>query len=271
MAVDITEAQFKEKKKEFITLGSELGLFDKNVVPQIEARLTDVDFIIDNHFGGDAATTYDKGTPTITVNTDWCCSNMLVNFNLDLVIFRELAKVANEIERELKVYKDTKIERFTKDYEWCFVLDESVDSPIKGLNLMGQVISEYTARAMIYRKYYKRENIPNVTEYARPENATFFDGYSEYSIFYRFINEFSRTIYRKEDPMFKLCKASFDHNLLDNIFTIYGQRGTDGNMELYKILGSIGYVSNMNRDNHVKVSKTMKKVFERIEAARNKQ
>ncbi len=271
MAVDITEAQFKEKKKEFIRLGSELGLFDINVVPQIETRLTEVDFIIDNHFGGDAVTTYDKGTPTITVNTDWCCSSMFVNYNLDLVIFRELAKVANEIERGLKVYKDTKIERFIRDYEWCFELDESVDSPIKGLNLMDQVISEYTARAMIYRKCFKRENTPNVTEYARPENSTFFEGFSEYSIFYRFINEFSRTIYRKDDPMFRLCKASFDHNLLDNIFTIYGQRGNDGYMDLYKILGSIGYVSNMNRDNHVIVSKTMKKVFERIEAAREKQ
>ena len=298
MTIEITEAQLHAKKKEFVKLGEELGLFNDD---KILSKISDANFEINNNYSGDAVTTYSKGAPIIIVNVERCCSDGTER-NLDMAIFREFARIANEIQRVLNLYGDVKFARLVDEYENCSIGEKDVSSPKRGLSLIDEVISEYTARAMIYRKYKKREYYPNPTLYARPENSvfykdvnpdspTFYKDSGRYSVYYRLTEKFSQSIrfpkVEKNDSMFGLCKASYDHNLLDNIFSTYEERKDDGRIALYKILGGMGHIYNIYTNwapeeiptvegvsDEIEIAptdvsnalETMKKVFKRIDS-----
>ena len=275
MAKQITVKDLLEKKNEFVTLGSDLELFEREIAPSIEFRLADLEMVIDSSIEEDAIIDYENGgSPRITINVKRCNKHN-EEYYLDKVIFHKLAHIVNEIQRELHVYKDKRIDRFKDLYSGYADGNETIKNPDRGFKILDEVISEYTSRAMVYRKYFMEldcRDIMEPTKYANPMNPVF-DREENYNTYYLLANKFAQTIYRANDPMFRLCKDSFNHSLLENIFSHYQQRD-NGYRELYEILGGMGNIFDIRSGKTEEeapgiVSDSMKYVLARTEKVKN--
>ena len=225
-------------KKEFLKYGLQLGLFDMGNMFSIEARLNEVDIVINEDLDEYGKIIYDKGTPTIQINVSRCLSD---NKSLDEVIFHKLAHICNEIQRDIHVYGEHRIDRFKSDYLTYALGNDYIADPDLGMKMLDEVISEYTSRAMVYAKVVEADRcILEPSSYADPK-FVFFKPNEVYEKMFNLVDNFSKTIFKHNDALYHLCCAAYNETLVDNIMCKYRDRNF-GMKELYEILGGMGYV-----------------------------
>lgn len=214
---------------EYISLGKEIGLFNHNV-DVITARISHAVIEYDDTLEETSKISYKNGIYVISIN-----KSTLSNRDIDSIIFHELTRIANEIYRDLYVYKGSQIMELKREYA-------SSDTPIEyGMLMLENSVCNYISNLMIEKKYNLESCIEDTKGYTydavRRLIAT---GATNHPDGYTFQELFAKTIY-KEEPLFNLCKDCMEDRFIDKMIWKYKNR-ENGVNELCYILGHLGKI-----------------------------
>ena len=226
------------KIDEYISLGLETGLFEKSQKDTIRSRVANVEI---REIKGSTVPTYNAcstvdGNRLLIVNTDKCSP-----IEADEDIFRELSTLVNDIHRDLYVYNNSRIIEFKDRYKDYFVGNPLLRYPEWGMILLDKVISEYTAKVLVDKKYDLGGE--DLEEYS----SKYLDNPKDQ---YYLANKFSKTIYSGKNSLKKLCIAAYRDCAVDTILCKYGDR-ENGMYKLYEILANMGNVALSNHKGRV--------------------
>lgn len=275
MDLNIIKRKTRGVIAEYLILGREIGMFSDETIDNIYGRLNCVQIVEDNTIPGDAKATFENGSPVIIINRERCEKTGKEYF-MDEVLFHELSHIANEVFRDFYVYQNSRIMSFYNKYSEYSENNDLTKYPFWGMILVDETICQYTAQKMVERKYgdvYTEKFVK--TTLTEPEMVLSTE-LADYMEAYKFVDLFSKTVYKDENPIFRLCKDAFNDNLMDNINYRYKKR-ENGMKELYEILGYMGNIGlayyskyhNFNIEN-TEINKDKKMVLKSMHTIMNK-
>ncbi len=225
---------------EYIDLGIDTGLFDTDNIDSVLSRIQFTEIKEDNSIPGYYESGFKNGRFVITINRELCLQNCGERY-IDRIIFNQLTHFANEIFRDLSVYKSHQILGFKDRYSILVKGNDSVSNPECGMMMLDKELCAYVAQLMVSKKY-------NTEPLIKKDREISFDRLksimrrptTDYPDSTTFSEIFAKTIY-KNDSMFRLSKDALSDRFLDNMFCKYGLRD-DGMKTLYELLGYMGNI-----------------------------
>lgn len=200
---------------EYLKYGLKIGLFTEKTLDTVYGRLAGSSIEFDSTIPNASESKLENGVGVIRINPHLC------DFNnkrlLTELAFQGFSHLSNEIFRDLNVYGSNRVLNFKKQFE---SYNSDCKYPEWGMILLDESISGYTAKLLTDAKYGKTNDDEKSYELAK---------------------KFAKTIYKTNDPFFKMCQASFDDTFWDSMIFKYGQR-FNGYSELYSILGYMGNI-----------------------------
>jgi len=228
------------KIREYMEIGSEIGLFENADMREIYSKIKDVEIVEDNTLTGDAMADMRDEKNIIRINKKRCESQG--KHFLDEVIFHELTHFTNEIHQDLYGDRPHKIMTFKKQKSNFSKNNQLVRYPEWGAILLDEAISQKVAQAMCERKYgkgiYPKKGFQSKL---LDDRFILYSDFADYPEYERSANEFSKTIVGK-DGLMGLAKLSMKKHAIDTIFSKY-LRKKDGAKNLYEILGYMGNIA----------------------------
>lgn len=243
-------------KQEFLELGLELGLIDKQKKSDVEYRLSRIGIDTDDTIPSAyvALTRLDDDIYTICINSkdSIYADEMLI----DELVFAEIAHIVNDIHQDLYVYSRSELQSFIEEQRKKYGYPTSEENlttdlkpseqgnlhswPVQGPTLLEECICQYISNIMVGKKYDTELNGKNYAV-TGPLIPRYFvcDENSDYSLKLRAADIFSKTLYSGEDSMKKMCKDSLSDYFLDKMFAKYKTR-EGGEQTLFEIFSFMG-------------------------------
>lgn len=224
-------------KKEFVELGVELGLIEKEKVSDVQYRLDRIKIEeLDPNPVADAMTREYEDKYTICINPDACKDESY----RDEIVFSELAHLVNDIHLDIHVYHKSDLDNFFTEYKDLKKGNLLLDWPLFGAYLLDECISEYISLMMISKKYgaefTNKRFMPNTVLSKRRFKR---DDSSDYEKKLSLANYFSKALYSGNDSMKKMCKDALSDAFIDRMFAKFNYR-KNGPETLYELFGFMG-------------------------------
>ena len=228
------------KVDEYIKIVIELGLFNKENINEIKARLSNISLIEDNSLTGDAEVVIEDGKKIIKINPRKFIEKK--EYFLDEVFFHEFTHFANEIHNDLYNSPKSMIMTFKNKYSKFMYDNELAKYPEWGGILLDEAIAQKVAQTMVEKKYEKK--IYTLTPHRSKiydKSVWFYSTFADYPEYEKVAENFSKVVVGNEG-LLGLARLSMSPTCLDTIFFNYSkQKG--GARKLYQTLGYIGNIA----------------------------